>query len=697
MLFLFAITWGVTSEWWVLAGALLGMFYAWLLYRQPTGLSNTLRYLLSAFRFLTVLILSLLLLSPMIKSVTSRQQKPLILVAQDNSTSVKLFTSKGFSPVQFVSQLSGLKRQLGDGYDVREFNFAGDIRDSLSTSFSGKQTDISGVFKALRNRYSDQNIGAIVLASDGIYNKGSSTQNTADNLKTAVYTIALGDTIPKRDLLISNVSYNKTAFLGNDFEVEVMAEAYQSKGEQMAVQIADDGKVVDRRNSLITSNDFHQTITLKVHADKKGVHKFQISLKPLSNEISASNNTETIYIEVLDSKQKILLVYNGPHPDIAAIKQALEVNQNYAVTGSLVNDVKQATLSNYSLVILYQLPAEGTPTALIQDIKKLKLPVMYIAGAQTDLQQLNAVEKLVQINAERPAMQEAFASLKSSFTYFTLSDSTRRILGQLPPLLAPYGTFNTQNGASVLLTQRIGSVETAYPLLVFGEEDGKREAVLTAEGLWRWRINEFALTGNHHAVNELLGQVVQYLTAKDDRRRFRVYAGKDAFDEGEDVLLNAELYNDALELINAPDVKVEVKNKAGKTYSFLFTRTGQTYRLNAGTLPPGEYSYVASTKLGAKALSATNRFEVKALNAETRQSAANHQLLYTLAHQNGGEMLMPNQIDKLADLIRKNENIKTLIYDDKHYSDLIDVKWVFALILVLLSTEWFIRKREGEV
>ena len=60
-------------------------------------------------------------------------------------------------------------------------------------------------------------------------------------------------------------------------------------------------------------------------------------------------------------------------------------------------------------------------------------------------------------------------------------------------------------------------------------------------------------------------------------------------------------------------------------------------------------------------------------------------------------MLYPNQIGQLANLIRKNDNIKTVVYEDKHYSDIIDVKWLFVLILLLLSTEWFLRKREGEV
>ncbi len=234
-------------------------------------------------------------------------------------------------------------------------------------------------------------------------------------------------------------------------------------------------------------------------------------------------------------------------------------------------------------------------------------------------------------------------------------------------------------------------------MLAFGDEGGQRIGVLTGEGLWRWQLAEFQVYGNHHALEELFGQGVQYLTANASRQRFIVYPAKRVFDEGENVLLNAELYNDALELINTPDVKIDLKSGAGKNYSFLFTRNGQSYQLDAGTLPIGEYSYSATTKNGAKQFNASGQLTVQPLNLESRQSAANHQLLNAIARQSGGQMLYPDQINRLADLIRKNENIKTVVYEDKHYSDIIDVKWVFVIILGLLTMEWFLRKREGEI
>ncbi|HEY4196093.1 MAG TPA: hypothetical protein VGM63_11190, partial [Mucilaginibacter sp.] len=378
------------------------------------------------------------------------------------------------------------------------------------------------------------------------------------------------------------------------------------------------------------------------------------------------------------------------------IKQSIESNRNYEVKTSLLSDLPKLKLTDYSLVILYQ-TAQNSSGELQSFITKGKVPVWYMAGAQTDLPQLNTQQKLVQINSGRELMQEVFAQQIPEFSLFTLSDSTRKKLGQLPPLLAPFGNYSSGGGGQVLLKQKIGEVLTPYPLLSFSEENGRRIGVLTGEGLWRWALAEYNTYGNHNALEELLVQGIQYLTANSSQQRLRVYAAKNVFDEGENVILNAELYNEALELVNTPDIRIELKSRAGKNYSFLFSRNGQSYQLDAGVLPVDEYSYSAVTKLGNQQFTASGQLTIKPLNLETRQSAADHHLLSDMAKQSGGQMLMPSQVDQLAAMIRKNENIKTVVYEDKHYSDLVDLKWIFVIILALLSAEWFIRKREGEI
>lgn len=698
MLFLISVSWGAVSGWWTISCLVLGILYSFLLYKHPTNISKNWRNALFAIRTIAVFILSFLLLAPLVKSVSKHLQKPLILVLQDNSSSIKQFPSKNFHATTFIEKLHQLKKNLGDDYEVQEFNFSKNLSNGFSDSINGKQTDIANAFQSLNNRFGNQNIGAVILASDGLYNRGSSPLEIASILKTNIYTVALGDTIPKRDILIDHVDYNKTAFLGNDFIAEVFVEARQTKGRNLQLHVTEDGKTVFSQQISVPGNDLKKAIAVKLNATKKGIRKYQISLVPLADEISTANNSATIYVEVLDNKKKILILYEAPHPDVAAMRQSLESNRNYEVKTSLWNDFDLNKLNDYSLLILGQLPNDRIDLqALSAQAERLKLSTWYLLGAETVVSKFNALQKTISISSSNQTMQEVFAAPDASFSTFILSDSARTKISNFPPLLAPFGNYSFAASTTVLLKQKIGTVSTSYPLLAFAEENGRRTAVLTGEGLWKWRLNEFQQFGNHHAVDELMSQVVQYLSIKNKNKRFNVAVTKPVFDEEENVMLRAELYNKAYELVNQPDVAIVIKNKEGKTYSYQFSRNNLSYQLDAGILPAGEYVYEAQTKLGNENFKANGNFTIKALVAEAAQSAADHQLLYSLAKQNGGEMIFPEELDRLPELIRKNENIKTIVYQDNNYRELIDEKWVFVLVLLLLSMEWFFRRRNGEI
>ena len=524
-----SLTWGSVSGWWTPVCLLLGVAYAWLMYRTPVTVSNQIRWLLAVLRTLAVFLIAFLLISPLIKSVTYQPQKPLVLIAQDNSSSINTFKPKGFNITQFNNQLAGLKKLLGNDYEVREFNFDRSLHNSLSSTYGGKQTNTASAIHELNERFVNQNIGALVLATDGLYNQGADPQYEARNLKTSIYTIALGDTVPRRDLLISNVNYNKTAFLGNDFMLEVLAEAYQSRGETLRLVVTEDGRTVFTQNLPVNSNAFRKVIPVKINADKKGIHQFTIKLLPVSNELSTQNNSETVYIEVLDVRQKVLLAYASPHPDISVIKQLVERNKNYELKAVSTDKLSTIKLSDYGLIILYQV-ITGDNLALKAFAAQSKVPLWYIAGAQTNLADFNQEQSTIRIIAGRTDVQEEFAVPVSGFSLFTLTDSTLNKFNRLPPLLAPFGNYGSAAGASVLLKQKIGSVNTTFPLLAFNEADGRRTAALAGEGLWRWNLAEYQEFGSHTAMEELFSQSVQYLTANANRQRFRAYPSKNLFD-----------------------------------------------------------------------------------------------------------------------------------------------------------------------
>lgn len=680
---------------WLLISLITGLTYAYVFYRKPTNWSGRLRKALFVLRALAVTILMFLLLAPLVKQINKTIEKPIILLAQDNSASIALAKPKKFDLNRYAVQLKLLAQKLGADYEVQSFSFSDELKKGLDFKCNGKLTDIAAVFRTANNQLANRNIGAVILASDGIYNRGANPQYEHKDLKAPIYTIALGDTIAKRDLLIANINYNKLVYVGNQFQIEVLVEAYQAKGQTTKLTVSDYSGTVLTQSVVINSNEFRTIIPLILQAGRKGIQRYTVSLSPLDQELSLANNTQTIFIEALDGKENVLIIAGSPHPDLSALKASIDINKNYEAKIVLADQLSDEAITKASLVVLYQLPSVSNAA---QDILKRisAKPLFFILGGQSSASGFSAVQNLLTITSSG-ALQEAIAKVQSDFYAFTLSEATKAKLQNFAPLRTPFGNYTLKGAAQVALSQQIGKIVTQMPLLVFGNDGARKIGVLAGEGIWRYRLEEFQESASHEALDELIAKVVQYLSSKDDKRKFRVYPGKNDFDESEHVMINAELYNDAYELINDSEVNINLKEIGGKSYSYLFSKSGNAYTLDAGNLPSGEYTYEAKAKLGGKTYAANGRFVISQQQVEFQQTIANHQLLYNLSQQSGGKMIYPDQLDQIPALIKGNENVKTIVYEDRQYQELINSKWICLLILLLLSAEWILRKREGEV
>ncbi|MND71600.1 hypothetical protein D3C80_631280 [compost metagenome] len=648
-------------------------------------------------RALAVAFIAFLLLAPLIKTVSRTVEKPLIIIAQDNSSSILLSKDVERYKAGLTKDLEGLSKKLSGKFEVKTYLFGDKITEGAAVDYSAKRTDFGQLFDELNSRYANRNVGAIIITSDGLYNRGPNPAYQKLNFNASVFTIALGDTTPKRDLLVSSVDYNKIAYLGNTFRITINIAANGFPNQKTRLTVSNGGKVLSLKEIQINADDFRQSISVDLEADKAGTQQYIISVQPLQNEITTKNNTQRIFVDVLDARQKVLVLADSPHPDLGAIKQSLENNKNYDVTTELAEKAGVLKFGDYSLIILHQLPSsDAASSGVVSKVVASGVPIWYILGNQTYIDLFNRAQNSAVVNNFRNSYNESQPVFQGDFFQFTLSEAAQKQFAGYPPLNTPFAKFTLKNLTGTLLTQQIGTVKTGEPLLSFSDNNGLKTGYLFGEGLWRWRLADFQTNGNHEAFNEFLTKTVQYLTAREDKRKFRVTQPKKIFDENESILFNAELYNDSYEPVNDPEVTVVVKNKEGKNYNFSFSKTDKAYFLNAGVLPVGDYTYTAKTKLGSKEQSFSGAFIINALNVEELQTTADHQLLFNLAKNNGGEMVYPNQLNKLEELITNKETIKTITFEDKKLDELINLKWLFGLIITLLAIEWFIRKRNGD-
>ncbi|HXC05069.1 MAG TPA: hypothetical protein VNZ86_09990, partial [Bacteroidia bacterium] len=406
-----------------------------------------------------------------------------------------------------------------------------------------------------------------------------------------------------------------------------------------------------------------------------------------------SNNVQDFFVEVLDSREKILILADAPHPDVAALKQAIENNQNYEVDAFALKDFDKK-VNGYNLIILDQLPSLNLNTKVLSDIATSDIPLLVVVGTQTNIRNFNALQLGLQINGQGQRFNEPQPALEEHFPLFTLSEAARQYIPKLPALACPFGSYKASTSCFPLFYQEIGIVRTKDPLMLFNQLGNKKVGIIAGEGIWRWRLQDFEDHNNHDIFNELIDKTVQYLSVKLDKSQFRIVC-KNNFTENQQVELEAEVYNESYELVNDPEVSLEIENSEGHKYPYTFTKTGNAYRLKAGMFPPGEYKYKAHTKLGDKVMNQNGAFTVSALVLEAGNTTADHQLLYSLAHKHNGEMIYPAQLDELSSRIINREDIRPIVYNPKKLLDLIELKGIFFVMLFLLSLEWFMRKRNG--
>jgi hypothetical protein len=262
-------------------------------------------------------------------------------------------------------------------------------------------------------------------------------------------------------------------------------------------------------------------------------------------------------------------------------------------------------------------------------------------------------------------------------------------------LLSPYGEYTPSPSAQILAYQRIGQVDTQFPLILMGEAKDVRTCIIAGEGIWKWQLYDQLQNGSKEITHELLSQLCQYASTKSDKRKFRVTPAKKLFTELEEITFQAELYNDNYELINTPEVFIKIRNQDKEEFDYTFNSSGQSYSLDIGRFPEGSYTFTATAELNGVRQTADGKFVVQPVQLEAMSSTADHGLLRQLATQQGGSFVYPAQMDQLADQILANDDIKPVLYSSTQTRPLIHLKWLCLILLAALSVEWFLRRYYG--
>ena len=636
---------------------------------------------LAILRFLSVFGLLLLLINPIITRNTYETQKTPLPIVVDNSASI-VDLKANVSSLDLYKKLTE-NAALQDKFDVQSYQFDSAFQPSKNFDFKGKQTNIDEVAQNLKSIYKNTTFPT-VLITDGNQTTGNDYVYSFD-ANNKVYPLVVGDTTTYLDLKVNQLNVNKYAFHKNKFPVEVFLQYSGNKTVNADFSISQGNTVLSKQTVAFSASKKSAIVNVLLPADNVGLQIFKATITSKEQEKNTYNNTKNFAVEVIDQKTNIAIISAINHPDVGALKRAIETNAQRKVTISKPNEVK--SLQEYNVLILYQPTAEFK--TIFENNKVAGINTFIITGTDTDFTFLNQQQNSLVFKMSNQK-EDYLAGFNTQFNLFALDDIG---FEQFPPLQNSFGSITTKGNVTTLLSSKIRNIDTDAPLLAFSENQGKRSAFLLGENSWKWRLKSHVDTKSFSKFDVFIDKTIQYLATNNSKKSL-VVNHESFYNSGDAIEITAQYFNKNYELDEKARLTISVTNKntkAEKKYDLLKTNTA--FKANLDGLPAGQYNFSVK-ELNSNTVY-NGYFEILDFDIEKQFVNPDVNKLKQLATQTQAKEYYPNQVDVLIKTLLANDAYKAVQKTITKKTPLIEWKWLLVLIALSLAGEWFIRKYNG--
>ncbi len=667
----------------IILSGIIALFIALFQYRYKVKSKNSKLNAVFAFlRFITIFGILLLLVNPKFEQVKYTVEKPDLVIAIDNSNSVKHLKRD----LQSLNLLESLKKNkvLNDKFDISFYTFGKDLKSLDSLTFSDKETNISKALEEVSGIHKE--VAPVVLITDGNQTYGNDYQFSSSSFKQVIFPVILGDTVTYKDLKIQQLNVNKYAYLKNRFPIEAILVYNGNNNVNSKLTVYKGASVVYSQNVSFTKTNNSKIINFTLPASSIGISSYRVVLSPLENEKNKVNNVKNFAIEVIDQKTKIAIISDILHPDLGALKKSIETNEQRAV--SILKPTNFIDkINDFQLIILNQ--PNNKFKNVIEALNKLKKNKFVIIGTKTNLNFLNSVSSDYTHEILRQT-EEYQADFNINYSPFQVENID---FESFPPLNSHYGTITFKVPSQNILTKRVVNTSIEAPLLTTFEVNNRREAVLFGENIWKWRAQSFINSKSFGDFDNFIGKIVQYLSSTKQRSRLNIdyesfYIGNS------NVVVNAQFFDKNYVFDNREKIEITVTNKNTKEkFNFPFVLKSNNYQVDLSSLAPSEYNFSVKTKTAN--ISKSGNFTILEYNVEEQFLNANVTKLQQLATNSGGVNYFIDNTQTLADDLINDERFVSVQKSNKNIIPLIDWKILLAIIALTLSAEWFLRKYNG--
>lgn len=656
--------------------------------------SKTLRVSLAVLRGLGFFLVFILFIGFLWKKQSTVHPKPIYVIAVDNSESMLV----GKDSLKRISDMNAFLEsaqvELEQRFIVQSYAFGTDVSTAANFSFTDQSTNFGKLFSHLRASYYTKSVKELLLITDGISTAGSGLMSSESLWPFPVSVMAIGDTTETVDLRIEEVLVNDLVYQNSKFPVDVLFHADKSNQEQVRLTFSKADQVIIDTLVFLDPIDGKGRVTLMIEASDLGNQVYELSLAPLTNEINLFNNKRTIAIEVVKQKHQALLLYYSPNPDIRIIEETLSESGRFELTTWSL-DRGEPEFDDYQVAIVYLLPSIQTnDDAILSRLKQSGINTLFIVGPGTSLPELENHFDIISFPDDRRSGENFSGIYNEQFNLFLLPDNLSGFLSEMPPLRAPLTGISLNSQSSVLLYQQIKGVDLHDPLIWFMRNGNSKIGFWWGEGLWRWNMFEYLTFGDTFYTKSMILAIVNYLTVNDidDPLKIDVQSSVSSF---ESLVWKAKLFNESFELINYPDLYLDLILPDGEIRKMEFRKLGGKYRLELNHLMPGQYVYHCYTQISNKEIRKSGVVQVLETPLENLDIQARYSDLSQLANSKGGEFFTEFQKSELLYYLGHLEGDNVPSFIESRWVNLLNWRYLLFIIVFLFSLEWILRRRSG--
>ena len=702
----------------LVAAALVLTLYAVWIYRYTLPpVRRPLRFMLAGLRSAVFILLALLLFLPMIYIEYSSYKKAAVAVLLDGTESMRIAengTTRGESLIQAAGTISDL---LSVNHQVDIFQFTGDsltqikMADLKTLAFSGLYTDISAAITSLSDRQDLRDYKAVFLLTDGAYNRGRNPVQTAGKLLIPLYTVSIGNPDQKSDCFLNQVLTNETVFAGDSVPVNISYAGPGFDGEQATFRLIRDGRVLASKMSVIPHDGLASSVQLYFRPDTAGVVRIVAEMSCLDGELTCENNAQLLQFTVLPEKLHICVLAGAPGPDAMFIKRALEQDTQMKVLvrtqkgrhGFYEGHAPWETADPYfDLLVLIDIPNRSTTDQSWMMIRRLieeqQLPLLVFAGRGTDDSRLMEIQSLLPIvSAERGEVRAVNPEAGNDAATMALM-TLDRVDGwhQLPPVYSNWRNVKPRPETRILVRGVRGghSSDEIYsvPLICLRYHMNEKCIIFLGDGFFRWFLAPVERVNMEPFFEEFLHDMVRWLSIRGSRKTLRINTSKPVYSAGEPVFIQVQAYDNILQPLTDASVHASVSSKNIRHDITLVQQQKGLYVGSSGGFGEGDYVVRAwSMRGGIPAGADTVTFAVSPFHPEFLNTQAEPEMLRRMAQITGGKGTVPDSIGLLADGVHFPKEKRTEVYKILFLNKM----FILLIIVILLSSEWLIRKRIG--